>query len=307
MKYFTIAVLLVMATALGCKDDGEKVKEKAKGETPASAQKAQKAPPSPDGEVVVAKIGDHAITMGEVMRSMDLTNPRLKALYMSSPGKMTTYITNYVNQEMLYKQAIKENIGQREDLKANVEQYKKRLLIRTLTQSAIPTQIGQEDLQAYYDENKDDMVEVKARQLLVRANPAKNVTMEGAKALANKIKQRADRGEDFQKIAADVLKDDVSRQMGGRVTSIRKGRFAPEIDEMIFSLSEGEISDPIELPNGYMVIKIEKAAAPVPLQSVASMIQSELRKNALNNYMATLKEQMNVEIYEDALKEKAPQ
>lgn len=293
MKYFAIAVLLIMATVIGCKDDEQKGKSEASF--------------PPYGGVVVAKIGDRVITKVEVMQSMDLMNPRRKALYLSSPDLMLTFVTDYVNREMLYQQALKEGIDQSERFKANIEQHKKELLIRVITNKANPVQVSKESLQAYYDEHKDDMVMVKALEATVIAYPTTNVTMENAKAMANEIKQRADRGEDFREIAADVLQDNPSRQKEARFTSIWKGKRSPEIDDIIFSLGDGEISEPIELPNGYMVIKIEKAAIPVPLQSVKTTIRIEIRKNTLNEYMASLKEQLNVEIYEGAMKEFAPQ
>ncbi|MGH7808366.1 MAG: peptidylprolyl isomerase, partial [Thermodesulfobacteriota bacterium] len=68
-------------------------------------------------------------------------------------------------------------------------------------------------------------------------------------------------------------------------------------------LKEGEISDPIETPNGFHIIKVTQGAKIPPLEQVKGRIQLDLRKKIFSEYARKLREKTGVEIFEDKLKE----
>src|SRR3990172_2915839 len=74
------------------------------------------------------------------------------------------------------------------------------------------------------------------------------------------------------------------------------------VENKIFNLKIGEISDPIETKNGFIIIKVTEDPKSIPLDQVIGQIQVELRKKTFSDYTKKLREQIGVEIFEDNLK-----
>lgn len=292
MKYLLTAIMMVAGAALGCgqSDNAQQTKAKA-----AAA----------DSPEAVAKIGERAITMNEIMESIEATNPRYKALIGASPDKLKEYIDGYVNQEVLYLHAEKQGVGNSEEVQKNLATYKKRLMIRNLTQTAIPKQFSDDEIKKYYDEHSDLMVQVKVSQLLITANTQNGVTKQMALEKANKAYERASAGEDFAKLVRELSDDPRSKRQGGDMGYVGKGRFPANIESVLFSLKEGEVSKPIEVQRGYVIVKVTGGIKPIPFDQVKGKIQTDLRTNFLNDYIANLKKEFNVVVFEDTILKQA--
>ncbi|MFH1129793.1 MAG: peptidylprolyl isomerase [Pseudomonadota bacterium] len=82
-------------------------------------------------------------------------------------------------------------------------------------------------------------------------------TKKEAKELADKLSKEAQAAPDkFMELAARNS-DDPSAARGGSLGSWRKGMMVPVFDEAVEKLKEGEISDPVESPFGFHIIKRE--------------------------------------------------
>ncbi len=68
------------------------------------------------------------------------------------------------------------------------------------------------------------------------------------------IRRRALDGEDFNGLA-QAESESVNRYRGGRMGAIPPGQLKGELDEVAFSLEEGEISPVIEVPEGFVVLR----------------------------------------------------
>ncbi|MEO5928558.1 MAG: peptidylprolyl isomerase [Candidatus Kapaibacterium sp.] len=76
--------------------------------------------------------------------------------------------------------------------------------------------------------------------------------------------ERIRKGEDFGKIAREISDDKVSAEIGGDYQSYytrslgfhdKNGKLEPEIEEALFNLKDGEVSDIIKTDYGYHIIK----------------------------------------------------
>src|SRR5581483_7608723 len=59
---------------------------------------------------------------------------------------------------------------------------------------------------------------------------------------------------------------------------ISRERLSPQIENKIFSLKEGEVSDPIETENGFHIIKVTEKAKVPPLDQVKGRIEIDKKK-----------------------------
>jgi peptidyl-prolyl cis-trans isomerase C len=73
--------------------------------------------------------------------------------------------------------------------------------------------------------------------------------------LANELKARADKGEDFVSLVKQYSEDPGSKSKGGEYTFSR-GKMLLEFEDASFSMKVNQISDPVETQFGYHIIKL---------------------------------------------------
>lgn len=287
-----LIVLLVMATTLGCSDFDRFYREKKTGSTALK-----------EGGTVVAKVGSEEITTEELYESLESLPPKQRLLYQSSPQRLKDYLDAYINQMLLHKEAERRGLDRREDIRENLEKYKKQLLIRAIGQEITNQEFNEEEIKRYYGENSKSFEQIRASQIFIKATPDGGITEDDARAKAELITKRARAGEKFENLVEEFSDDPRSKRKGGDLGYISRGRLPLEIENEIFNLKEGEISNPIETPNGFYIIKVTQGTKIPPLEQVKGRIQLDLRKRIFSEYAKSLREKIGVEIFEDKLKE----
>ena len=120
---------------------------------------------------------------------------------------------------------------------------------------------NEERLAAEYEANKHRYTnlekQVRARQILIKAGS--NATAEQkaeAKKRAGALQKRAVKGEGFAGLARKFSEDPITAQNGGDVGFLRKGTMPESLDEAAFSMEVDEISEVVETPYGFHVVKV---------------------------------------------------
>jgi parvulin-like peptidyl-prolyl isomerase len=73
---------------------------------------------------------------------------------------------------------------------------------------------------------------------------------------ANEVIARLEAGEDFAEVAQEVSTDPGSGADGGDLGFSPPGRFVPSVDEAIFALPIGQVSEPVESQFGWHVVEV---------------------------------------------------
>ena len=184
-------------------------------------------------------------------------------------------------QEELEKQGLTE------------EQVLKDLKTRMLSEKIFEqvtseVKVADEDIAAYYEENKAQFEQPSSREvrhILVKT-----------KAEADEIHAELENGGNFAKIAKEHSEDPASAKEGGKFTA-QKGATVAPFDEVAFELETGELSEPVKTQFGWHIIEatgdIEEASTQ-PLTEVEEQISTTLleeKKNAsINEWVADLQE-----------------
>jgi len=126
-----------------------------------------------------------------------------------------------------------------------------RLIEIEVTQKIMPDS----ELRDFYEKaNK----EVKIRQIVVKFDRKNQEQKQRAFSRAKEIVQKLKDRENFAKLASDVSDDINTAKKGGDKGYLKWGPTSSKnpVYAAAFSMKVDEISDPIETPNGYYIIKI---------------------------------------------------
>lgn len=136
-----------------------------------------------------------------------------------------------------------------------------------------------EAITAYYDAHRDDRFtapeEVRARHILFKLEPGAD---EKARAAARKKAEdalaKAKGGADFAKLAKERSEDTATAAEGGDLGTFGRGKMIAPFETAAFALEPGGISEVVETPFGFHVIKVEekRAGGPKPLDTVRAEI-----------------------------------
>lgn len=190
----------------------------------------------------------------------------------------------------------------------DLREYTRRdLLISKFVESVIVPKIKltEEDAQEFYKQNADKFhraESLRASHILIGVDEKASVE-EKKKALekAKKLKKELTEGADFA-VLAKGNSTCPSSQQGGDLGFFGKGQMLPSFEHAAFALKPGEISDVVESPAGYHIIKLieKKPAETVPFQEVQARIMEFLKGQKINaavgEYVSEARKAAKIEI-----------
>lgn len=179
-----------------------------------------------------------------------------------------------------------------------------------VTQRVIRQEVGSrivvkhEDIEKYYNEHKSEFVrkeQVFLSEILVSTNGKNATSMAAALAKAKALVTRAKNGERFADLAKDNS-DAVTAQAGGELGGWSQGQLAKKIEDAVWNQPRGYVTDPIQLENGYLVLKVDdhQKAGQASLDEVSNEIMEKLftpkMQPAVREYLTKLRTQAFLEI-----------
>ncbi len=155
--------------------------------------------------------------------------------------------------------------------KEELEMVKNDLLVNfTMKKTLEKVTVSDQDAKAYFDENKEQMVEgekVNASHILVDSQ-------DKAKELLEKINNKEISFED----AARQESSCPSKDNGGNLGEFTRGQMVPEFDNACFTMKVGEITGPVKTQFGYHLIKLNSKtdATPLKFEDIKDQIKDSL-------------------------------
>lgn len=145
------------------------------------------------------------------------------------------------------------------------ERLERQSVIRKLQDMEVRAKVVVSPLEVedFYNNNTESFASegmVRVRSLTIKKNSEareKGLTDEASKNKIQKLKSRIQAGEDFATLAQQNSEDTTAKN-GGLTDWIKPGEMIPEINQVIFSLKPGQVSDIIETPMGYHIFRIEE-------------------------------------------------
>lgn len=123
---------------------------------------------------------------------------------------------------------------------------------------------------------------------------------------AETARERLAAGEPFLGVSRELSKA-ANASTGGELGALARGTLPEDLDEVVFSLSEGEVSQPVQSPAGYHVFQVlevvpEGSASHQELEPAARrMLVDELARAHVEHCVDEHRSRIGVRIHEDHL------
>ncbi|MGF1632567.1 MAG: peptidylprolyl isomerase [Phycisphaerae bacterium] len=160
------------------------------------------------------------------------------------------------------------------------------------------------ELRAYYDRNREPQFAKPAQATfrVIRLDAEKHGSLEAALAKADDVVARVRAGHDFGTIAEQENDHPLLRDTAGRLGgAMQKGTFAvPKVDEAVWQLEEGQVTDPITVGQQVYVAWMEDKTPAVNRPFDDPAVQQEIRDTLQRQRFLELREGAVSELRNDA-------
>lgn len=166
-------------------------------------------------------------------------------------------------------------------------------------------QFKREELEAYYNAHKNEFQRqerVFLSEIFVSTDGKDAAGVAVAEKKAKDLSARAKKGEKFDEMAQQNSDDAATAQGGGALDPATKGQLRPELENAVWSQPKGFVTDPIKMPNGFLILKVDdhQKAGLASFEEVENEIQNKLLQPrltpALRAYLTKLRESAFLEI-----------
>jgi peptidyl-prolyl cis-trans isomerase C len=281
----------------------------------------------PAGGQVVAEIGAEKITEAELdarieegienqlepmkafMTPEQLNEQKKRALEQSrSPQAKQQFLQGWLAEEILYRQALQEKLGDKPEVQRVVHDLTRQALSQQLMneQLASKIHITDSDIETYYAAHQDKYVEpeqAKISHILV-----------AEEGQANDLLQRLREGGDFAALAREFSQDQASKGNDGRIPdAVVKGTYvagigdANDLNAAVLAAQPPVVLDkPFKTDKGWEIVKVEEKTPQRQKgfdevrQQVAMQLLRQKREEVQREYIREMMDKHQVVIHTSA-------
>jgi peptidyl-prolyl cis-trans isomerase SurA len=207
------------------------------------------------------------------------------------------------------------NLGSLEDMEKEVEKQglswedlKTQIRNNLLTQEVIRREVGShinipsDEVKKYYDEHQKDFVrpeQVVIAEIFLSTAGKSPEEMASVERKAGDLRNRVVKGEDFNEIAKHFSEGSTATD-GGLLGTFQRGQLDKQLDDIVFKLEKGQMTDVIQTKTGFEVLKVEAhfEAGLQPLDKVENEIMNRIYSQkipaTMREYLGQLREQSYV-------------
>jgi foldase protein PrsA len=149
-------------------------------------------------------------------------------------------------------------------------------------------EISDEDIEKYYEENKERFAQPERRDL--------NVVLTRNEARANEARQAIESGQSFKDVAKEFSIDEASKSQGGKLPAVAKGQQEKAFDDAIFSAEPGELVGPVKTQFGWYVFEVtdvteaSQQSLEEAKETIRNLLKSENEQKALDDFIEDFRE-----------------
>jgi parvulin-like peptidyl-prolyl isomerase len=190
-------------------------------------------------------------------------------------------VESLVVLRVLADQAAREGLLETSAGRAAVRQLERELAVAALRARMRAESVPSEaDLRADYEAKRADYVQPRRwllRNILLRAPAGGGADREAVRRRAAELRARAAAGEDFAALAQQYS-ESTTQARKGRIGWVSLERLQPKVAEAVAPLAEGGLSEVIETPEGFTILKCVgiRPAGTIPYEELRAQRESVL-------------------------------
>ncbi len=267
--------------------------------TDAGASKTEAKANSKGDTRVIATYGQDQLTAQDFIDLVSELNVRTRKT-LNNMDKRAQFVENQVVQELIYGKGKELGYDRDDTIRKQVHDLERRLVIQKVMLEHQGKEVGEEEVKAYYDTNRDEFStdRVRASHILVKDEE-----------LASKILAQIEADPSkFEALAEEHSIDKSNAAKGGDLGFFGKGRMVTEFEDAAFSLgNDGALSKLVETRFGYHIIKRtgREDGFVRPFEEVKNQVRiklaNERRRLGTETFLAKVKEAANYQLDRDVL------
>ncbi len=235
-------------------------------------------------------------------------NKNIKASPEQVKTELDGIIGRFPSEEAFEQQLSKAGIN-KEQIEKDIEQQIQIDILVGQSVADVEIKIAEEDISSFYKENPKSFEtpeEVKASHILFKFEESVPQSTKDQKRLELAgIQGQIEKGADFADMAKNHS-DCPSKQQGGDLGFFERGKMVKAFEDAAFTLKTGELSDIVESPFGYHLIKVldHKASETLKFDDVKDKIAEHLKQlktqDSFIAYVDQLRQGAEIEYAESA-------
>jgi peptidyl-prolyl cis-trans isomerase C len=250
----------------------------------------------------LAEVGEETITWGDFKDRIIAAGKGATSadpLAFESEGRRTA-LENEIDVRIMAQKARAAGLEQDRLYKRRMGEYSKTLLTNMHRARVTKSfELTDQVLREWYDTNRNRFVIPEARKL--------QMIVVRDREQAKDIKARIDAGEItlFEAARDYSIAADAGKNLG-EVGWVNQGELAADLDNAVFMLGPGELSEPVESPAGWHIVRVldlrDAKYTDFNDEKTRKLVRRDYLKKKVNEYTAELrKSQFPVEVYQDRL------
>jgi peptidyl-prolyl cis-trans isomerase C len=265
---------------------------------------------------ILARVGNKNITKADIEALISFYPANQQAIIRMDPKNEEALLNNYVTILAVAETARRQGFDKEKNMRKQIQILSDEHLAKGYVQKNVlsKVKVTDKDVEEYYKNHPKEFEKpetVKARHILIGFKG--DMTEDQKKELRKKaedVLKKAKGGDDFAQLASEYSDDPGSKTKGGELGYFPKGNMVPEFENAAFNLKPGEISNVIETPYGYHIIKVEdKKAGEMPaFDSIKEQVRVKATQDAeqkkINEFIEKAKKDTKATIYSQSKEKK---
>ncbi len=241
---------------------------------------------------VVAKVDGVDIKQSDLDFAASEVGPRISNY--SADDRRRVLLQYVIENELMAAAGDKDKLDEGAAFESRVKYHQRQALRDAFFDAKIRESVSEDEAKKVYEERVKQVKpeqELHARHILV-----------ATEAEAKDVAARLKKGEDFATVAKEKSKD-VNAQ-GGDLGFFGKGQMVKPFEDAAFALEVGAISEPVQTPFGWHIIKIEeKRDRQLPsFDQVKEAIMAQLVQQKAQAIVTGLRDTAKIEILDPTIK-----
>ncbi len=236
------------------------------------------AAPTLPASTVLATVGAHKITEGEMDALISTIPPQFRS-------RLTThkrqFVDSYAHLIAVAQAAHAQGLDQTPKFRAQLRLQKLRAEAQAYQQwVASNTNPSPADISQYYKQHQPEFQQAQVRHILITSQQSvvnkRKLTNAQAKAKAEALYAQLQKGADFATLAKQNSDDPQSKIKGGDLGYLGHNFTTPVFDHKIWTTPVGKITPPFQTPFGWHILQVQDVREE-PLAQATPVIEQKLK------------------------------